>query len=175
MNSDNDNGPLMMFGALILIAFLVSFLAKVLTSIFHQIGLMFVEIGTMAGNLAGMLWGVAQVVFWITAIGASVTTAVYFTYKYVLMVKRGTEIIAEFDHKSKELSGILLGDQRLLESRITREIERLRDELSAALSQPEVAPKEAEPATTAMEQSADIAEQTVVIESATTPRVSNPY
>lgn len=142
MNNRNDNhGPEMMLGGVLLALFFVSFIIKALKNFFNELGQAFEAFGHAAGSFIFMLWNVLQVVGLIVLIIAALFAAIYFSIQYYRMVKEGT-VLREW------LQDSVLTLENNIESRLqkfTRQVDhRINDvdqRLTQALEKPELAPE----------------------------------
>lgn len=88
---DNDSNTMFAGGVIVVIIVIMACL-KAIQKIFTELGLMFKAFGKMAESFLHMAWhGVLALGLIATGLGC-LFAAGYFTYKYYVMVKRGTEI-----------------------------------------------------------------------------------
>lgn len=91
MNDSND-GSIMFLGGAIAVIAIGALCLKFLRSLFLELTRTFDAFGKMATSFAGTLWGVAQVAFFAALIVGAIVAAIYFTYKYIQMVRRATDV-----------------------------------------------------------------------------------
>lgn len=157
-----------MFLGLVMFGFFVWMVSRVVASVFHDLSIMFDAIGTAAMSFLGMAWAIVQLAG-ILAVGAAL---IYAAYWYYQLVKEATEVLDTVDARCVNLSRELQASQKEMEERLNQKVEQLRRELAAALAKPSVGP---EPALPAPAHKIEVIEVIRNNESATTPRVSNPY
>lgn len=142
MSHDNNNhGPEMMFGAVLLLLALGAVVLKALKQFFTELGHSFEAFAGMMGSFTNLLWNTLQVVFLIALIIATIFCAIYFSIQYYKMVKDGValrewvqSILNEFEEKWQD---------RLerFQDNVGQDVQDMDKRLKKALEKPEVAPK----------------------------------
>src|SRR4051794_6169864 len=92
---DRNGGAIMAIGGVITVVIVGMWAMKFVQALFLQLSKTADAFAVMVTSVAGALWALAQVTMLGSLIIGSVIAAVYFTYKYILMVKRGTELQRE--------------------------------------------------------------------------------
>ena len=169
MDSDRIWGGVVVGG--ILLGWIVWMISRVVASIFHDLGIMFNAIGTAAVSFLGMAWALTQ----LAAVLAAGAAVVYAAYRHYQLVKQATEVMTAVEARCADLANTVETSQKELEKQVRQEVWALRRELEVALAEPEVGPEEPK----ALPPPAGVVADEIVIEtaleSATAPRVSNPY
>lgn len=132
----NDSGGVMFAGgAVVLIVVLVACL-KVIKEFFIAMGKTFDALALMLQSLVGLFIHLAIDA---ALLGAAIG-AIYFTYRYVRMVRRGTDLKREVDLKMMEFESLLDSKFSAFTERTDARVRYLERELYEALKEPEVAP-----------------------------------
>lgn len=133
MNDSND-GSIMFFGGAIAVIAIGALCLKFIKAFFLELSRTFNAFGKMATSFAGTLWGVAQVAFFAALIVGAIVAAIYFTYKYIQMVRRATDVqntvresIDHYQYKMQEA-------MREFRGSTDRRIQLMENELHKALS-----------------------------------------
>lgn len=169
MDSDRIWGGIVVGG--ILLGWIVWMISRIVTRIFHDLGIMFDAIGTASVSFLGMAWALTQLVA-VLAAGAAV---VYVAYRHYQLVKQATAIMTAVEARCSDLASVVGESQKELEKRVNQQVWALRRELEAALAEPEVGPEEPKALPPPAEVDTDEIVIETAIESVTAPRVSNPY
>ena len=98
-----DNSGNMFAGGVVVVVVVVGLCMKALHALFIEMGKTFDAFGNMAYSFFAMAWQGILMLSLIAIGAACVVGAIYFTYKYYMMVKRGTEIVKEVDAKMSDL------------------------------------------------------------------------
>lgn len=137
---DRNGGAIMAIGGVLSIVILGAWVASIIKGVFIELGKTLDAFGVMMHSFVGFLWAMAQVAFLASLIVASVVAAIYFTYKYILMVKRATAIqqnvSAQLNSHGYELSEKL----QAFEARVEGRLNYMGRALDEALKEPEAAP-----------------------------------
>ncbi len=140
---DNDSST-MFAGGIILVIIVMMACLKAIQKIFTELSLMFEAMGKMAESFLSMAWHGALAISLISLGIGCVLAAGYFTYKYYLMVKRGTEIQNAVDDKIHGLMKQLNSTIETLHRDNNERIWALESKLKAALDKPAIAPTQAQ-------------------------------
>lgn len=169
MDSDRVWGGVLV--GLILFGWIVWMISRIVTRIFHDLGILFDAIGTASLSFLGMAWALTQLAAVLSA-GAAV---VYAAYRHYQFVKQATDVMRAVEAHCADLENAVSESQKELEERVSQNIWALRRELETALAEPEVGPEEPK----ALPPPAEVVTDEIVVETAvesvTAPRVSNPY
>lgn len=140
MNNNNDSGILIFVGGVIAVCAIFAVVIKALQHVFAEIGRLLEAFAFMATGFIHAVWAVTQIVGLIAIAVFVVAASVYFTYKYVKMVKRGTEIVEEVQLRMNSLYYQVQRDNKILKDDLERQVEFLEARLDKALKAPEAAP-----------------------------------
>lgn len=136
---DNDSNT-MFAGGIIVVIIVIMACLKAIERIFIQLGKTFAAFGKMAESFFYMAWH-GVLVLGLIALGLGcVFAAVYFTYKYFLMVKRATEVQTYVEDKIQDVVrqvNLILREAR---ESADEKISALEYKLSEALDKPALAP-----------------------------------
>lgn len=137
--NDNNNGTVFA-GGIVIIILVIAFALKALEKIFIQLGQMFDAFTKMIGSFFMMTWQ-AVLMLGLMAIGIGlVYAAIYFSYKYYKMVKRGTELQADVERRltdfADQVNSILKDHHQDTRSKL----QQMSQKLSEALDKPAVVP-----------------------------------
>jgi hypothetical protein len=89
---NDDNHSTMFFGGIIVVIVIGMVCLKAIKALFLEMGRTFDAFGIMASSFLGALWGAAQMAFLGALILGSVAAGIYFTYRYIQMVRQATDI-----------------------------------------------------------------------------------
>lgn len=145
---NNDQAGSAIFLGLILFGFFLWMLSKIATKVFIELGHLFNAIGNAATSFFGMLWVLVQ---FAGILGLGILL-VYAVYKFVLLVKNGTEIMKQAERRLNEFHEQVSAENKSFQSRVSSKVWELHKRLEEALKEPEVAPPEVS------EEAADAAE-----------------
>ena len=140
-SSNNNQGPEMMIGAVILILALGVIVIKALKHFFMELARAFDAFAGMVGSFISILWNMAQVVGLIGLIILSVFCAIYFTLQYYQMVKEGTDLREWTKASLSEFEKNIVNRFELLEMDVSSDVRDMDQRLTDALKKPEVAPE----------------------------------
>ena len=140
-SSNNNQGPEMMIGAVILILALGVIVIKALKHFFMELARAFDAFAGMVGSFISILWNTAQVVGLIGLIILSVFCAIYFTLQYYQMVKEGTDLREWTKINLSEFEKNIVNRFELLEMDVSSDVRDMDQRLTDALKKPEVAPQ----------------------------------
>ncbi len=135
-----DDSSTMFAGGAIVVIVIVVVCLKAIQEVFIQLGKTFDALGKMAGSFFYMAWNGVLALGLISLGIACVWAAGYFSYKYYLMVKRGTEIEARVDAKISGLIDQVNTSIKELKAQNNERVARLELKLREALEKPAIAP-----------------------------------
>lgn len=138
---DRNGGAILAIGAVLTVVLLGMWALKFLQKLFMQLGRTFDAFGTMAASGLSMLGNVLLDVLLVAAIIGTVVAAVYFTYRYVMLVRRATDLQEMVDRRLYQSEYNL--NQALTEFRrhVGANIDRMNRVLVEALKEPEPVPE----------------------------------
>lgn len=137
---DDDNKIVMFFGAAFTAIVIGGFILSSMKNLFIELKKTFDAFGDLVGSTFFMMWNVAQFVLLLGLIVGGIVVSVYFTYKYVQMLKGATALKKEM---AESLHDFKVDVDHRLESEIKRlnqSLRQLNDRLTDALEKPEIAP-----------------------------------
>jgi hypothetical protein len=137
---DRNGGAIIAIGGLLTIVFLGIWVLRFLRGLFIELGKTFDAFGNMAASGLSMLGNVALAAFLIALIIGSVVAAVYFTYKYIMIVKRATEIKELVERRLHESACELDAAFQEFRSEVSGQIRRMDLQLTEALKEPDPVP-----------------------------------
>ena len=149
MQGNDSSGP--MAGA-VLGLIVLYFIVKAMKKVFIEVGHMFDAFGDFLRSFVLGLWHFAEVAFFVSLGLGSVAVAIYFTHKYVRMVKRATEIqkgvrmdLDDCKTTVRSEVGALSEGVARTQDQLNRQIRLLEMRLEEALKAPEVKPEPQKP------------------------------
>lgn len=142
---DRNGAGIMAIGGLVTVVILGMWVMKFIQEMFIQLGKTFDAFAAMVTSVIGSLWALTQVVLLGSLILGSVAAAIYFTYRYVLMVKRGTAIQENVTSQLHDFSYALDDKLQKFQSKVESRLTSMSHTLQEALKEPEAAPAAAEP------------------------------
>jgi predicted membrane protein len=137
---DRDSGLILAIGGMASVVILGLWALKFLRSLFKELTKTFDAFGTLAASSFSMLGNALVAALLIAGIIATVVAAVYFTYKYIMMVKRATEIRESVESSLNKTKWEMTEAFHGFRSEVEREIDRMNRELTEALKEPEPVP-----------------------------------
>lgn len=135
---NHDDGGSRIFLGLFFFGFVVWMLSKIATDAFHALARMFHAIGDATLGFLEMLWALVQ---FAGILGFGVLL-IYAVYKFVRLVKRGTEIMESVELRLAEFQEQLKTDNKGFQSRVAEVVNRMNERLEEALREPEAASPE---------------------------------
>lgn len=135
----NDSGALYAGGGVVIVVVLVACL-KTIKALFIELGKTFDALALMAQSLIALLYQFAIDIGLI----ACAVAAIYFTYRYVKMVKQATALREEVDRKLSQFDfdfrSTLESSLSECQKSVSAQVLRMEYQLREALKEPEVAP-----------------------------------
>ncbi|MGZ3742527.1 MAG: hypothetical protein ACXWRE_07935 [Pseudobdellovibrionaceae bacterium] len=136
---ENDSST-MFAGGIIIVVIVIMACLKAIEKIFIQMGKTFDAFGKMAQSFLAMAWQ-SVLALGLIALGIGcVIAAGYFTYKYYLMVKRGTELKKRVDDKLQDFAGQVNSLLKDIRESTDERIEMMEIKLKEALDRPTLTP-----------------------------------
>lgn len=136
---ENDSSS-MFAGGIIVVVIVVMFFLKAIQKIFIQLERTFEAFGKMSESFFMMAWRALLALGLIAAAIACVFAAGYFSYKYYLMVKRGTELKRHLDHQLEEIVAQVNAKLREMRESNHERIQIMESKLREALDKPAMVP-----------------------------------
>ena len=140
MSNDNDSGGIAAIGGVLAVVVLFGVLMKILHGVFIQLTKTFNAFTGVVSSFFGSLWSIAEMTILCSLIVGSVIAAIYFTYKYILLVKRAAEVQKAVTEQLANLKYEIGDAQRDFEERVEIKLNSLSHNLNEALKKPEVLP-----------------------------------
>jgi len=91
-NDTEDNAGIMFIGGILAIVILGGVVLKALGELFNQLAVTLNSFAHMVVSFSVLVLAVLRVAGVVAIIGGVIVMSIYFTYKYVMMVKRGSEL-----------------------------------------------------------------------------------
>ncbi len=139
----NDNKDSMFAGGIIIIVVVGALALKAIEKIFIQLGQVFDAMTNAAASFFMMAWHLVLALGLIAVGIGCVYAAVYFTNKYYLMVKRGTDLQQQVNRKLQEVTAELNSAVSQLREDTRYDLRLMAKKLSDALDKPEIVPAKA--------------------------------
>jgi hypothetical protein len=137
---DRNGGAIIAIGGVITVVVLAMWAMRFIHKLFLQIAKTADAFAAMVSSVAGSLWALAQIAFLVSLAVGCVVAAVYFTYKYILMVKRGTELQATVARQLDELQYSVSKQLQSFQSEVENRVEAMHRVLNEALKEPDLVP-----------------------------------
>ena len=137
---DRSGGAVLAIGGVITVVILGMWAMKFIRALFLQITKTADAFAAMVTSVVGSLWALAQIAFLGSLAVGCVVAAVYFTYKYILMVKRGTELQAAVSRQMGEFRNSLTEQLHGFQSEVEARVDGIRRALNEALKEPDPVP-----------------------------------
>jgi hypothetical protein len=137
---DRNGGAIMAIGGVITVVIIAMWAMKFVQAMFIQLGKTCDAFAVMVTSVVGSLWALAQVAMLGSLIVGSVVAAAYFTYKYILMVKRGTELQKAVASQISELRHTVSEQLHDFRTDIENKVNGMRMDLNEALKEPDAVP-----------------------------------
>lgn len=137
---DRNGGAILAIGGVLTVVFLGIWALRFLRALFEELGKTFEAFGNMAASGLSMLGNAALVVALIAVIVGSIIAAVYFTYKYVMLVRRATDIQEMVNRRLYESAHEVQESFRQFRVEVNGQIRYLDRQLTEALKEPDPVP-----------------------------------
>jgi hypothetical protein len=135
----NDSGLMFAGGAVVIIIVFAACL-KALKALFIELTQVADAFSKLMASFLMGLWSFAQMAFLVGLGVGSVIAAVYFTYRYVKMVREGTALREQMRLKVSEMEAKFDSDFAAFENHVRGQVQKLEERLSEALRKPDVVP-----------------------------------
>lgn len=145
--SDRNGGEIAGFGMIagvVLVCWVGSIVVKAANKLFDEIGRAMDALGEMILSLVGMLLAIAKVLLIVGLTAAAIALVVYLTHKYLMMIKRGTEIKREVDRKLETFEAGIENSMTDFKAKIGNHLVRMDRQLAEALAEPSPVPQKLE-------------------------------
>lgn len=136
-----DDSSTMFAGGIIVVIIVIMACLKAIQKIFIQMGQTFDAFGKMTGSFLYMAWEVILAIGLISLGIGCVFAAGYFSYKYYLMVRRGTEIKESVDARIQEFEEQMNTSIEELHRANEGRLRGMELKLHKALDKPALVPK----------------------------------
>ncbi len=140
MNNDNNNNAAMYGGGILVFIIIIAVVLESLEKLFIQIGRTFDAMTGMLGSVFMMLFTTLIMLGLIAVAAGLIFAAIYFSYKYYKMVKRGTDLKAYLDYTIGEFTNQVNIQIEEIKSDTKDSLNHMDRKLSHALDKPAVAP-----------------------------------
>lgn len=130
----DDNHSSIFFGGIFAVIAIVVICLKAIEALFIEMGRTFYAFEIMAKSFVGAMWGAAQIAFFGALILSSIAAGIYFTYRYVQMVRNATEIQRTVDVAIHHFQNQMEESLHEFRSHISYRMEAVEHELQQALA-----------------------------------------
>ena len=136
---DNDSSA-MFAGGIILVIIVIGVCLNALKKLFILLGETFNAFGNMAKGFFYMAWQLLLALGLIALVIGCVYAAVYFTYEYYKMVKKGTELKKEVDEKMQDMANQINDILKSHKAETKSYLSEMDLKLRSALDKPDIVP-----------------------------------